>query len=112
MPPRLPLKCRARVQPRVSEVLALGGAECLSREARKRSKIEGEDDHFQQVEGLAGQAAVQSAVKSCGLRDLQIDQDPERQTWASATPAHVRFQSTDTEIRKKKVQATTLRGNS
>ena len=45
---------------------ALGGTECLSREARKRSKIEGEDDHFEQVEGLA----VQSAVKSCGLRDL------------------------------------------
>lgn len=70
--------------------------------------MEGEDDHFQQVEGLAGQAAVQSAVKSCGLRDLQIDCDLERQTWASATPGHVRSPA-QTQRSGKKVQAT-LRG--
>lgn len=55
MPQRLPIKVQSQspVKEHEPKVLALGGAECF-REARKRSIIEGEDDQFEQVEGLAG----------------------------------------------------------
>lgn len=57
---------------------------------------------YQQVEGLAGQAAVQSAVKSCGLRDLTDRSGPGETNLGISFLLTRQISSTDTEIRKRR----------